>query len=233
MNTATATAPATPHVINIPTGAVMIATQDTEEVEEDPAVLAQRAHEQALSEIKLNGYALKNVKELLRTPELCMIAVEQEGHAIKFVPPALRTPEIVNAAASQNGFVLGYLTAPEMTQEALLCAVRRNGHAIKYVPKELRTVQICQEAVAQNPHSILHMTAQERTIDVCWTAVAKQPNSKALLALLDVDKSEAAENFALNNWNIMVRDCGAEMAAELEIKCFAQESREAPAPRGN
>jgi len=56
-------------------------------------------------------YQARNVgsQDVLKTPELCLAAVQQDGRALNYVPEALRTPELYLTAVQQNIEALNYV----------------------------------------------------------------------------------------------------------------------------
>ena len=50
----------------------------------------------------VGGYALKHVPDELKTPELCLAAVNNDGRAIDLVPRELCTPELCLAAVKST-----------------------------------------------------------------------------------------------------------------------------------
>jgi len=59
--------------------------------------------------ITQNGWALEDVPQELRTPDLCKIAVAQYGYALKYVPQDLRTKDLCTIAVAQYGWALQWV----------------------------------------------------------------------------------------------------------------------------
>jgi len=56
--------------------------------------------------------ALRFVPKVLKTSELCLVAVQNDhdgGWAIKYVPEALKTPALCLAAVKKNGYALRFV----------------------------------------------------------------------------------------------------------------------------
>jgi hypothetical protein len=49
------------------------------------------------------GVNLQFVPNALKTPDLCLAAVQNDGKALAFVPEALKTPELSLVAAQEDG----------------------------------------------------------------------------------------------------------------------------------
>jgi hypothetical protein len=89
------------------------------------------------------GEALAYVPEDLKTPEICLAAVQnqREGEALRFVPKALKTPEICLAAVqswdSGGVFAAGLAFVPKKFRTPELCfaAVQHDGENLRHVPK--------------------------------------------------------------------------------------------------
>ena len=83
-----------------------------------------------------------------------LINVRQHRWALYHVPNELRTPEICLAAVQHYGYELLYVpNEPNnriMTPELCLVAVRHDAWALYFVPNELRTLEICVAAVQHN-----------------------------------------------------------------------------------
>ena len=53
---------------------------------------------EAMEAVNQWAYALHDVPEALKTPEVCLVAVKQWGYAVQHVPEELKSPEICMAA---------------------------------------------------------------------------------------------------------------------------------------
>jgi len=86
--------------------------------------------QEALKAVQKEGSALQYVSEHLKTPELCLAAVQNSYLSVlKFVPHDLKTPELC------------------------LAAVQKNGYNLADVPEDLRTAEMCLEA-AKSMHEM-------------------------------------------------------------------------------
>jgi hypothetical protein len=62
----------------------------------------------------------QDVPDALKTPELCLVAVQNEGEALEYVPEALKTPELCLAAVQNDGKALQYVPAVNMQISILI-----------------------------------------------------------------------------------------------------------------
>jgi hypothetical protein len=83
-----------------------------------------------------NGYNLSWIVD--QTPELCLMAVQSKGQALEWVID--QTPEICLAAVTNDGCALEYVMVP--TLAICLAAVRQNKKALHWVPKRFRTPEL-------------------------------------------------------------------------------------------
>lgn len=86
--------------------------------------------EMALMAVKDDGYALKYVKDVFKTPEVCRIAVQNDGVALQFVPEHLRTPDICLAAVTRDGIALEYV--PDKTPAIVAMAIKVDPQAAQF-----------------------------------------------------------------------------------------------------
>ncbi|MEK7070219.1 MAG: DUF4116 domain-containing protein, partial [Patescibacteria group bacterium] len=52
--------------------------------------------------VEKSGYALNLVPQEMKTPELCRLAVEKDGYALKYVPQEMKTPELCRLAVEKD-----------------------------------------------------------------------------------------------------------------------------------
>jgi len=124
-----------------------------------------------LAAVQLDGDMLKYVPDALRTPEICFAAVQRNGQAFKDVPDALRTPEICLAAVGQSGYALKYLPEALRTPDICLAAVRQSGDALRYLPEALQTPEVCLAAVQRRGQAFKYVPEALRTAEICLAAV--------------------------------------------------------------
>jgi hypothetical protein len=129
--------------------------------------------ELCMSAVQRNGDALLFVPIELKTPEICLAAVQQNGDVLSFVPMELRTPELCMIAVQQYGYALQYIPIALRTSEIYLAAVRQNGGALRYVPEKLRTPEICLAAVQQYGHAIQFIPEKLRTHELYMAAIQR------------------------------------------------------------
>jgi tetratricopeptide (TPR) repeat protein len=124
-----------------------------------------------LTAVQQDGMALEYVPVALRTAEVCLAAVKQNGKALEYVPVVLRTAEICLAAVQQDGKALEYLPEAFRTAEISLTAVQQDGKALEYVPEALQTPEICLTAVQQYGLALRHVPEALQTPEICLAAV--------------------------------------------------------------
>ena len=92
--------------------------------------------------------------ETLKTPGLCLAAVQNDGEVLQFVPKALKTPGLCLAAVQNHGYALQDVPKALKTPELCLAAVQNKGWALQYVPEDLKTPELCLAAVQKNGRAI-------------------------------------------------------------------------------
>jgi len=136
-----------------------------------------RTPEICLAAVQQRSYALEYVPEKLRTQAIYLAVVQHDGRTLKYVPEALRTPEICLAAVQQDGMALEYVPKTLRTPEICLAAVQKRGWMLMYVPDELLTPEICLVAMQQDG-ALWKVPEVLRTPEICLAAV--QQYGKAL-----------------------------------------------------
>lgn len=69
----------------------------------------------------------------MKTPEICLTAVQYNGNALRFIPDSLKTPELCLEALEA---VQGYKSYQFYISGTL-----------RYIPDNLKTIEVCLEAV--------------------------------------------------------------------------------------
>ncbi len=124
------------------------------------------------------GFALADVPMILRTEELCLIAVSTYGVALKHVPMALRTEKIcLTALTCQNRWmsnecVLDFVPESLKTTELCRVAVKQRGEWLQAVPEALKTAELCEIAVRQNGQALAFVPEDLKTEKLCLLALA-------------------------------------------------------------
>jgi hypothetical protein len=106
---------------------------------------------------------LFSVPENLKTPEICLIAVNNDGTSLKLVPEHLRTPEMCLIAVQKNGFTIQCVPKEHMTEALCIEAVKKYGRALKHVPEQFITEAVCLEAVKQDGGALKYVPEHLRT----------------------------------------------------------------------
>jgi hypothetical protein len=73
----------------------------------------------------------------MKTPELCLIAVQETGYALQYVPEDMKTPELCLIAVQKNGWMLQCVPEHVQTDEIIAAALQNNPDAIQFVKKRL------------------------------------------------------------------------------------------------
>jgi hypothetical protein len=126
-----------------------------------------------LHAMQTNGRALRYVPEVLRTEELCRIAVSQNGYALEHVPQDLRTEQFCRFAMTRCGLALKYVPQDLRSEDMCRIAVAENGWALAAVPKALRTEEMCMKAMARNAEAVWCVPEALLTEKMCKNAVAR------------------------------------------------------------
>jgi hypothetical protein len=134
--------------------------------------------------LRLNGKALYNVPETLRTEELCKIALARSGWTLWHVPVPLRTDEVCRIAVTQNGSALWAVPKDLRTEDLCRIAVAQSGLALEHVPKDLRSEELCEIAVTKNGEALMYVPEKLRAEELCKIAVAQ--NGRALVFVPEV-----------------------------------------------
>jgi hypothetical protein len=88
--------------------------------------------------VQNSGVALEYVPEELKTPELCLIAVQGNGWSLVYVPKIFITVELCLTAVKNRGIALKHVPREFKTPGICLCAVQNSQRAFEYVPEELK-----------------------------------------------------------------------------------------------
>ena len=147
---------------------------DENDARVSPELVSERWKDlEALLHWSASGYGqgLEYVPELLRTEEICLVAVGGDGLALRYVPKSLRTEVICLAAVEGSGWALQYVPEPLRTEAIYLAAVGRNGRALEYVPNPLRTEAMCLAALVSNGVALQYVPKLLRTEALCTVAV--------------------------------------------------------------
>jgi hypothetical protein len=125
-------------------------------------------------------FALEDVPEPLRSPELCWEAVRRAGSALQYVPEPLRTSELCLEAVRRTCSALEDVPEALRTLELYLAAARQDGWALQYVPAALRTPELYVAALEQSASIINVLSNDElstpevsRWADEHWDAVVQ------------------------------------------------------------
>ena len=129
--------------------------------------------------IKQNGMAMRFIKDVYQTEELCILAVTQNGRMLNYVK--IQTEAICIAAVKQNGNVLQNVI--NQTEAICIEAVKQNGLALYYA--KTQTPIMCILAVEQNPFALQFV--KEQTLELCGSAIKQNPY--ALIYVKDEFKS--------------------------------------------
>ncbi len=83
--------------------------------------------------------------------------VSANGLSLVLIPPALKTPEVCLAAVEENSEALEHVPLELKTEKLCMLAVAKDGASIRFVPDDLKTELICQKAVKHTYLAILHI----------------------------------------------------------------------------
>jgi hypothetical protein len=117
--------------------------------------------EEAFEKVREYGWTLEYVPEVLKTPELCKLAVERNETALLHVPENLKTPELCKIAVEQCGSALDYVPEALKTPELCMIAVENYGVALEHVPETLKTSDLCKIAVENEGYALEYVPNQK------------------------------------------------------------------------
>lgn len=70
---------------------------------------------------------------------------------LECIPVILRTPAVCLAAVNRHGFNLKFVPEPLLTPNLCLAAVKHKGGALQFVPDPMRSLEICSIALRSDP----------------------------------------------------------------------------------
>jgi hypothetical protein len=131
--------------------------------------------EMCLTAVNHNPMNFYFVPKELRTPDICALAVKVNPSLICYVPHELRTLDMCTAVLIQNPSLLQHVPDKLKTPEMCLTAVRHSPFNIAVVPLSLLTAQMCAEAIEQNPCVIEYIPDEFKTPEMCQRAIDWDP----------------------------------------------------------
>ena len=132
---------------------------------------ALKTPELCLAAVQRNAWVLEFVPITLRTAELCLTAVRDDITALQYVPENLKTPEFCLAAVQSNGYSLQYVPKKLKTAELCRVAILEAGSALKYVPNKLKTTELCLTAVQSSDFALEYVPKKLKTAEFCRAAI--------------------------------------------------------------
>jgi hypothetical protein len=116
-----------------------------------------RNERQALAYVKQSPGSLGQVPRVLRTAEVCELAVRGDGAALEHVPKALRTAALCDAAVAKKGAALEFVPAALKTADMCRKAVLPEApNALKFVPAKFLDEALLKVAL-DNTHSWMRL----------------------------------------------------------------------------
>ena len=150
----------------------------------------------------------------MRTPEICLAAVQRDGHAIVYLTEVQRSPEVCLAAVQQDGYAILHLTDAQRSPEVCLAAVQQFGNAIEHLTDAQRSPEVCLAAVQQNGNAILHLTEAQGRPEVCLAAV--QQNGYAIEHLTEAQCAQPLiSDWIDEHWEQVAKLLGRDKAREV------------------
>jgi hypothetical protein len=131
--------------------------------------------EEALKELRKNGYSLRYVNRNLRGDfEVVMTAVKQDGYALEFASDEMRNDKRIAMEVVKNDGYLLQLVGSKMRndREVVMTAVKQSGVCIPYVSEELRNDKEIILEVVRNNSGFLQYASEELRNDLEVALVA-------------------------------------------------------------
>ena len=178
----------------------------------DCVPIEMRTPQVCLAAVQQNGYAIRFLTEAQRSPEVCLAAVRHDGRAIEHLTEAQRTPEICLAAVSGWGDAIRFLTEAQRSPEVCLAAVQQFGDAIQHLTEAQRSPEVCLTAVSRWGPAIQHLTEAQRTPEICLAAVKEW--GFAIQYLTDAQPSPEVCLAAVQQDTAVMRDLSAADCAQ-------------------
>ena len=153
------------------------------------AISPNDSYSRQLEIVSRNGYDLRFVPKSLRSPELCMAAVQSRGLALGYVPEEIRSEEMCRAAVRSDPLALRHC---RFVDEAMcMDSVIRDGKSLVGVPKRLLTKAICVTAGFDNFVALKDVPDTRWARNLYQAAVEHYPGyvvslREAVLAKLDL-----------------------------------------------
>ena len=145
-----------------------------------------RTEADALEAVVEGGYApfLSLVPARLRTPAVCVAAVEQRPDSLKYVPETLKTEALCRVAVEASPWALRLVPEALKTEAMCTLVAEREGWTLCFVPEELRTPELCRKAAMNSPAALKHVPLRLRSPELC---LATAEHAGERLELLEVE----------------------------------------------
>lgn len=121
--------------------------------------------------IRKNPFVCTFVADIM-TPDMWMEVVKAEGMLIRRVPINLRTPEMCMEAVNGNTKALMHC---KQTRELVDFACKNDPQAYKYVSTELRTPEMWDKLVSETGKYLAYVPYNLRTPELCRKAIENDP----------------------------------------------------------
>ncbi|MEK7070346.1 MAG: RING finger domain-containing protein [Patescibacteria group bacterium] len=114
--------------------------------------------------VKTEYHLFQLLKEHLKTPELCCLAVAHYGYLLEFVPDEIKTPEMCIMATMKIWGSIHYYPKDLKTKEFYLEVIKSVPWVTRQLAVEINTSDFCVAVVKQNPKLYDQIPSELRTL---------------------------------------------------------------------
>jgi hypothetical protein len=109
------------------------------------SILLERANESLEEDV----YNFQEIPDYIKTPEMCLYAVQRESYLLGYVPDDMKTRELFLIALQNCGedLDLSFISNDMNTSELYLEVVKKFGCALEWIPDSQKNIELCLTAV--------------------------------------------------------------------------------------
>jgi hypothetical protein len=132
-----------------------------------------------LCRTRRNKYVLQYVPPILRTEDLCLLALENShddfDDLMNALPEMYRSNSFFISAVQVAGDFLGSIPYEKRNERVCKRAVNKYGYAIQWVPQQFITPELCRAAVLAAGCALRYVPVLFITRELCKLAVESDP----------------------------------------------------------
>lgn len=87
--------------------------------------------------VSIDPFAIQNVPNHFKTPELCMLAVTKNPHVLRVIPNLLHSDTLLSFAMSKSGLALKYVEPSKRSRDLCMIALTQTPRALAFFPPSI------------------------------------------------------------------------------------------------